>query len=70
MREHAVMEETFSMRFMAGLYNEFVGSVKRREKLVTEAGDSSETQRNGERLPLEATTKQHLVKTEMTSCVL
>jgi hypothetical protein len=64
------MEETLSVRFMVGLCNELVESVKRSEKLVAEAGDSSGTQRKGKRLPLEATTKQQLLKTEKTSCVL
>lgn len=32
------------------------------EKLVAEFGDSSVTQRKGERLPLEAATKQRVVK--------
>jgi hypothetical protein len=40
----------------------------RSEKLIREAGDSSRTQR--ERPPFEAATKQRLVKTEKTLCVL
>jgi hypothetical protein len=36
------------------------------EKLVVEAGDSSETQSKGERLLLEAATKHRLMKTEKT----
>jgi hypothetical protein len=42
----------------------------RREKLVAEVGDSTETKRKGERQPLEAATKQRLLKTEKTLCVL
>jgi hypothetical protein len=42
----------------------------RSEKLVAEAGGNAGTQRKGERLPLEAVTKQRLVKTEKTLCVL
>jgi hypothetical protein len=42
----------------------------RREKLVAETGDSTETQEKGERQPLEATTEQQLMKTEKTLCVL
>jgi hypothetical protein len=45
-------------------------SVVRSEKLVAEAEDSSGTQRKGERPLLEAATKQQLVKTEKTLCVL
>jgi hypothetical protein len=42
----------------------------RSEKLVDKAGDSSGAQRNGERPPLEAATKQQLVKTEKILYVL
>jgi hypothetical protein len=40
----------------------------RREKLLAEAGDSSGTQKRGKRPPLEAATKQRLVKTEKSLC--
>jgi hypothetical protein len=42
----------------------------RSETLVAEAGDSFENPEEGERPPLEAATKQRLVKTEKTLCVL
>jgi hypothetical protein len=42
----------------------------RSEKLVAEVGDSSGTQWKGKRPPLEAATKQRLVKTEKTLCAL
>jgi hypothetical protein len=45
-------------------------AVVRSEKLVAEARDSSETQRNGECPPLEIATKQELVKTKKTLYVL
>jgi hypothetical protein len=55
---------------MRGLSNELFESVKRNEKQVAEARENSGTQRNGERLPLEAAAKQCLVKTENTFSVL
>jgi hypothetical protein len=45
-------------------------SVARSEKLVAEARDSSGTKRKGEHAPLEAITKQRLVKTETILCLL
>jgi hypothetical protein len=42
----------------------------RSDKLVAEAGDSSETQRKGKRPMLEAAAKKRPVKTEKTLCVL
>jgi hypothetical protein len=42
----------------------------RREKLVAETGDSSGSERLGERLPLEAATKQRLIKTEKFMCAV
>jgi hypothetical protein len=45
-REHAMMEETFSVRFLSGLYNEEMRvAVVRSEMLVAEARDSLGTQR-------------------------
>jgi hypothetical protein len=41
----------------------------RRENLVAEAGDSFGNLEEGERPPLEAATRQRLVKTEETICV-
>jgi hypothetical protein len=40
------------------------------QKLVTEMRDSSESQRKGERPPLEADTEQRLAETEKIVCVL
>lgn len=74
------MKETFSAWSVLGLHNEgkqFSGwlselraAAMTSEKLVAEAEDSSGTQRKGERPPLQAATKQQLVKTEKTLCVL
>jgi hypothetical protein len=43
-REHAIMEETFSLRSVPGLHNDDV-AVLRSGKLVAEAGNISGTQR-------------------------
>jgi hypothetical protein len=40
------------------------------EKLVAEAADSSGTQQEGQRSPLEAATKQRPVKPEKNVCVV
>jgi hypothetical protein len=62
------MEETFSVRSVPGLYNEDEKSVEsfgcEKWQAGSEAGEISETQRKGERPPLETATKQRLVETE------
>jgi hypothetical protein len=45
-------------------------AVMKSEKLVAEVGESSGTEKKGERPSLKAATKQRLVKTENTLCVL
>jgi hypothetical protein len=63
-RENAIMEETFSVWFVPELYN---GDYR-------EAGSGGRGQfenlEEGECPPLEAVTKQRLVTTEKTLCVL
>jgi hypothetical protein len=59
----------FSVRSVLGLYNKDY-AVVRSEKLVAEARNGLGNPEKGEHLPLEATTRQRLVKTEKTFCVL
>jgi uncharacterized lipoprotein NlpE involved in copper resistance len=70
MRENAITEETFSVQSVPGLHNENqqFSCWLNELKLGAEAGDSSESQRGMS--AIEAATKQQLVKTEKTSCVL
>jgi hypothetical protein len=55
---------------LSGYSSQLRVAVVRSEKLIAEAGDSSGTQRKVECPSLEAATKQWLVRTEKTSCML
>jgi hypothetical protein len=68
-REHAIMEEKFSVRCVPGLYNEDY-AVMRSEKLVAEAWGQFGNLEEGERPPFEAAAKQRLVKTGKILCML
>jgi hypothetical protein len=57
-------------QFISRLLSHLRVAVVRSEKLVAEDWDSSGTQEEGKRPPLETATKERLVKTEKNLCVL